>query len=416
MFATPDRDIDAQRMMMNHHQHHQHHHRHNPHTHHPGHIPKPEDSPAPAPHNPHQSTKTVTPPESGSRDIPGGKQVRFDQDKADETDQKEDVALPLSKSTDSPTSNGSGGSRGLVSRRGGRYGSPGRLPNSSSGTVGVKKESVLEYKTYRSPQRRRRETVYSDPVPSLCSSHSGGLASSASMSSTRDGKQDLPTQQFTSSLSSTKGELSLSSSSDKDRRPSSISCDPSKTDTTSPLGPAHDVGNDAANSTAKPHKAGAIVTATADALATDGGSGGVSTSTAATKKDDNARRNPIFSPPPASREEFSDKAKKTPTRSPVGQFQSLPSLKDAKISSPCGIFLSPYPPSPSAYATIAEGPSFDSEDKPMTPKQPTIDAKTAKERDHESERAMATPTDFSLDFGKEHRSTPSFDASNGKYN
>lgn len=38
-----------------------------------------------------------------------------------------------------------------------------------------------------------------------------------------------------------------------------------------------------------------------------------------------------------------------------------------------------------------------------------------KARDEQRERAVATPTDFAMDFGKGLRPVNSFDASNGKY-
>lgn len=41
--------------------------------------------------------------------------------------------------------------------------------------------------------------------------------------------------------------------------------------------------------------------------------------------------------------------------------------------------------------------------------------KSAKTRDQEREREVATPTDFAVDFGKGHRTSTSFDASNGTF-
>lgn len=105
-FATPDRDI-------------------------PEPTSKKEPTPAAS-----EDIKTVTPPEF----TPNGKQVRFDKD-------------------ESPGST----KRGLVSRRGGRYGSPARKDTTTG---------VVEYKTYRSP---KRETESSDGVPSLCSTASGTI-------------------------------------------------------------------------------------------------------------------------------------------------------------------------------------------------------------------------------------------------
>lgn len=123
---------------------------------------------------------------------------------------------------------------------------------------------------------------------------------------------------------------------------------------------------------------------------------------------------------------YSFQPKKTPTKSPLpGQFQTLPSLHDAKLT-PSGIFLSPSPPPPNSTAGVSSVPTLDDKDKKKPAVQPKEDSKpaaqdekaaaaaTAKARDLERERVVATPTDFSLDFGKGLRPTGSFDASNGK--
>ncbi|KAI2504173.1 hypothetical protein MHU86_10287 [Fragilaria crotonensis] len=226
---------------------------------------------------------TVTPP------TPNGKQVRFDKENAD-------VSMK----------------RGLVSRRGGRYGSPSRMTPPTTSTT------ATEYKTYRSP--KREETSLSDGgVPSLCSSNCDNLREAPSM----------------------------------------ISC--SEGETTSPL---------TEESPSKIPKADS--------------------------------RNVTFSPRPNEGSQLEKTSKKTPTRSPLrNHFHNLPSLRDAKLSSPCGIFLSPCPTSPSAYATIA-GPLRDEYEE----------EKSTKTKSEERERAVATPTDFAVDFGKGHQSSASFDASN----
>jgi len=96
------------------------------------------------------------------------------------------------------------------------------------------------------------------------------------------------------------------------------------------------------------------------------------------------RRNVTFSPPrPQLTESEKQSHKKTPTRSP--NFHNLPSLQDAKLSSPCGIFLSPCPPSPSI---------------------PQI----KKQFEKEGNKRASTPTE--LDFSKSHKISASFDASN----
>jgi hypothetical protein len=113
-FATPDRDVEVTG----------------------------EAAPTPA-------VKTVTPPTPTA----GSKQVRFDN--KDEPSSSSNIATK----------------RGLVSRRGGRYGSPSR--NSISTTA------VLEYKTYRSPKRNsvaaaaESSSSVDNGVPSLCSSNTG---------------------------------------------------------------------------------------------------------------------------------------------------------------------------------------------------------------------------------------------------
>ena len=90
----------------------------------------------------------VTPADS---EEPKDKQVRFDAAEEESTGQT---------SSTSP--------RGLVSRRGGRFASPGQRSQQSP------KEPIaaaVEYKTYRSPTK--------DEVPSLCSTNSGQLGNDA---------------------------------------------------------------------------------------------------------------------------------------------------------------------------------------------------------------------------------------------
>ena len=249
---------------------------------------------------------TVTPP------TPNAKQVRFDKENADVSSK-----------------------RGLVSRRGGRYGSPSRSTPPTT--------TAVEYKTYRSP--KREEASHSDGgVPSLCSSNCDNLREAPSM----------------------------------------ISC--SEGETTSPLteeSPSKIPKNDVRNVTFSPRpNEGTQYEKVSDPMCVKLSSLYLSISNFAVEQT----------------------SKKTPTRSPLRhQFHNLPSLRDAKLSSPCGIFLSPCPPSPSAYATIA-GPlrvEYDEE-------------KSTKSKSEERERAVATPTDFAVDFGKGHQSSASFDASNGE--
>lgn len=112
---------------------------------------------------------------------------------------------------DSPTSSSS--QRGLVSRRGGRCGSPGRIASKPQGG----QEPVLEFKTFRSPPRKRDEN---DTVPSLCSTSEKAAAAAPAIEAIQKIKEDT---------SSSKNE------SEVDRKPLSISCDSSKIETTSPL-------------------------------------------------------------------------------------------------------------------------------------------------------------------------------------
>jgi hypothetical protein len=168
---------------------------------------------------------TVTPPDSSreenlskteSRSLqrvtcdvgsPEDRHVRFDKE-------MEDVHKVESPG-DSPSSTGS--QRGLVSRRGGRCASPGRITNKQKAT---KESTILEFKTYRSPTRKRED---SDNVPSLCS------ASSA---------ENKEKEVVSSSTLSTrvKKESETSSSNKGDEKPVSISCD-STINQTSPLAP-----------------------------------------------------------------------------------------------------------------------------------------------------------------------------------
>jgi hypothetical protein len=101
---------------------------------------------------------------------------------------------------------------------------------------------------------------------------------------------------------------------------------------------------------------------------------------------------------------------KTPTKSPGGFFQSLPSLDDAALKSPVGIFLSPHPPTPTSRSINEMGP-FDNGIKSEKP----AGSKSPKTRDLERERFVATPTDFAMDYGRHSSSGPgTFDTSNGK--
>jgi hypothetical protein len=170
---------------------------------------------------------TVTPPESANREdlskresaaecplqigiatvvdspIDQDKHVRFNRDQDNNQGGKVDPE-------DSPSSSSS--QRGLVSRRGGRCGSPGRIASKPPGG----QEPVLEFKTFRSPPRKRDEN---DTVPSLCSTSEKTAAAAPAIEEIQKIKED--------ETSSSKNEAG--------RKPLSISCDSSKIETTSPL-------------------------------------------------------------------------------------------------------------------------------------------------------------------------------------
>lgn len=168
--------------------------------------------------------KTVTPAESTNRE------ELFKRDSASEsplqlgiatnvdspTDQDKHVRFNRDQNNqegkDSPASSSS--QRGLVSRRGGRCGSPGRIASKPPGG----QEPVLEFKTFRSPPRKRDEN---DTVPSLCSTSEKAAAAAPATKEIKKIKEE--------ETSSSKNE------SEADRKPLSISCDSSKIETTSPL-------------------------------------------------------------------------------------------------------------------------------------------------------------------------------------
>ena len=68
--------------------------------------------------------------------------------------------------------------------------------------------------------------------------------------------------------------------------------------------------------------------------------------------------------------------------------RGLPDIADAKLLSPCGLFLSPRTPKPVNERDCAKASSAS---------------------------ACLTPSNFASDFGKGHKQTPSFDACNGEY-
>ena len=101
----------------------------------------------------------------------------------------------------------------------------------------------------------------------------------------------------------------------------------------------------------------------------------------------------------------------------------MPSLDDANLKSPVGIFLSPHPPTPSLYRSLDPAESFDKADESKGTEKENEETddksfvkspKSPRTRDQERERFVATPTDFAIDYGKHLSSGGSFDNSNGK--
>lgn len=309
---------------------------------------------------------TVTPPESMTREDGTLKKVKKDfvaspmQIMAGQVESPDDRHVRFDKEDETPldSPSSSNSQRGLVSRRGGRCSSPGRIVGKAS----VKKESVLEFKAYRSPQRKKDEN---DTVPSLCSANS------------------LEKDKDTSEETGTKikeEDRGTSATGEKDRKPESISCD-SAMDQTSPI------ASDQSHDNTKTPKA----------------------------KVEDTREEKV-----AARK---SNATKTGAKSPTGEFQNLPTLDDDALRSPGAFFLSPHPPTPSyrdQAGSLVEADKTSKKSKsghaaeikenikssPKTPKSP----RTPK-RDLERERFVTTPTNFATDYGK-HPNSASFDSSN----
>lgn len=159
-----------------------------------------------------EKPNTVTPLDA----VPGGKHVRFgNEEKVEEGEVS--------------TEQGSGSKRGLVSRRGGRLGSPAPPRPAPVSTDGG---PVLEFKTYRSPQRKRDVAVTeNDTVPSLCSANSeissvepsgtlGQDTGAVSKDADQGGAERRETEMAAAGDADTDGKPDSG-------RPSSISCDAS---------------------------------------------------------------------------------------------------------------------------------------------------------------------------------------------
>jgi hypothetical protein len=260
-----------------------------------------------------------------------------------------------------------------VSRRG-RFISPGRRQQPpvaataaatttsavSSPPRNNNKEAVIEYKTFRSPPRKRDEEV-----PSLCSSNSGGHLTGVFSSNSVAEKATFAAPAAQKSKQSMMSKLLPPGL--------SISCDPSMIDSTSPL---------ASHETDERKPAGA-----------KNPPGAIGSQTPPREKTETLKRSPAKSPPGSN-------------------FQTLPSMDDAaKVASPGGSFLSQNPPTPS-HRTLQGGGSFDEEKKrdPYSRDDNDMDVKPSPRRDRD--RFVATPTDFALDYGKGHHVSGSFDTSN----
>jgi hypothetical protein len=225
---------------------------------------------------------TVTPAASESEknaastaNITCGKHVRFG---AQDGGGKEGAAPATTTSTNK---------RGLVSRRGGRYVSPGRPPVvTGAGTAAPKEAPVVEYKTFRSPPGNSDGSS----VPAICTTNSVGIVS---LPSDCEKEKDTPQRSDVKS----KLEEFEGSTWEPAARPSSISC-------TSTIGPTSPLAR-----TSPQKESGSFE---------------------------------VRSPVPST---STDRFKKTPTKSP-SQFQSLPSLDDHKLGSPVGFMLSPGPGTP----------------------------------------------------------------------
>jgi len=321
-----------------------------------------------------------------------------------EDDEQLNTVTPLDGEGDKQVRFDENDRKSLVSRRGGRLGSPAAaLPRVTSAPSSSKDDApVLEFKTFRSPQRTKE--VENDTIPSLCSTNSGPLEK-------KKGRINHGGAGGKQQATAAKGDDKASESA---RRPSSISCDPSMIATTSPLA-SQDVDGSPSGQARKSNAA--------------------TVSTPAMKPIHHAEtRNVTFSPPTPHSQvvDRTEMPKKTPTKSPLpSQFQSLPSLHDAKLT-PGGIFLSPSPPPPNnnSVTGLSSVPTLDAGDDRKKAAIPKTSAESKKEdtskpstqeekaaaaaaaRDLERERVVATPTDFALDFGKGLRPTGSFDASN----
>lgn len=300
---------------------------------------------------------------SGGLIVGGNKHVRFGAEETAKTaatgdSNKNNLAAASSDSSPVNAAAGSGSKRGAVSRRGGRYVSPGRPITAS--------QAASTYRT-SSPVKTGEGN---DTVPTLCSTNSSGGLVSVPSECEKDTKSRTNVQTKLNPTfdaaqnreSSSRGEAVAETI----RRPTSISCDP-LINITSPL---------AAKSSPRKEMA---------------------------SFDDSDSKMFVRSPVPSTSN--NERLTKTPTKSP-GQFQSLPSLDDPKLGSPTGFILSPGPLTPS-YKAMRD--SFEKESKDNKAGDDMGEDKAM--RDYSKEKYALTPTNFSVDYGKSPR-PGIFDTSN----
>mmetsp|Transcript_19780 Transcript_19780/g.46269 ORF Transcript_19780/g.46269 Transcript_19780/m.46269 type:complete len:969 (-) Transcript_19780:19-2925(-) len=333
------------------------------------------------------SSKLVTPPDSFStaggrketnHDIAmeDSKQVRFDSENCNGTgtpgmEGKAQCSMG-SDEGDSSTSAQTAAQRGFVSRRGGRCGSPGRnlLPTTSAPAKPSKEAAdaaaaVLEFKTFRSPERNAKRKQNGNENAN-CNNSMHPLVDRSKIdgvnTSTRNGTTTTTT-------------------------------------TTTTLEHEHHLAHPQRRQQSNPKRS----KKTANNIGTS------------TKKNSGVS----FSPVPMSRINC-DKFPKTPTKSPTGgRFTSLPTLDDDVLGSPGAIFLSPtrtptdfdrkYSATASKDKTTQElvsGISITGNPNrsPLTPRTP--------KRDLDRDRLLSTPTDFAFDYGKPASNGSSYESSN----
>jgi hypothetical protein len=150
-----------------------------------------------------------------------------------EDDEQLNTVTPLDGDGDKQVRFDENDRKSLVSRRGGRLGSPAAPPpRVTAATPSSCKDDdapVLEFKTFRSPQRTKE--VENDTIPSLCSTNSGPLEKTKGRMN-HGGAASAAAGGDKQQATAAKGE---DNASERARRPSSISCDPSMIATTSPL-------------------------------------------------------------------------------------------------------------------------------------------------------------------------------------